>query len=252
MIRSYYIYEITKSYSQVLNSIYLNMREDTFETLCSKHVEDLTTSLKHTVASLGDVAASMAAVRESVLTEPKKNVIITAISEASSRSADGSAPKCSMANQEMMHMQHYLSEWDWTVLMDETATTAKKVETIVHRCRTIGLLSMSERSSAAVATLIYKTIGNENIGTYNDILGKLKIGMKKMRALAKGDHEKQTLDRFPPDVQKFLQLHPGRYDEGSGPVPSTIGASDLASAVQAMPCRKSHTFLKGIPSISSA
>ena len=135
---------VVRGHLDFLQEAKLNIPEGTFEILCGKHVEDLTTSLKYTVASLGDAAASMAAVRESVLTEPKKNVIITAISEASSRSADGSAPKCSMANQEMMHMQHYLSEWDWTVFMADTATAAKKVETIVHRCRSIGLLSMSE------------------------------------------------------------------------------------------------------------
>ena len=66
---------VVRGHLDFLQEAKLNMRGDTFETLCSKHVEDLTTSLKYTVASLGDVAASMAAVRETVLTEPKKNVM---------------------------------------------------------------------------------------------------------------------------------------------------------------------------------
>lgn len=135
------------------------------------------------------------------------------------------------------HMEKYLTDADWNVLMT-SSDGMSKVHTLVRRAHCIGLVYPTELTVASVVAII--KAGNDRLTS--DDMHSLVLEYKKLNKVKRpGVH--RTMDAFPQCTKQFIDQFPAAYKDEvpSARVPYDEIALDRARSNMA--ARKSHRSL---------
>ena len=136
--------------------------------------------------SLADATATASAVQNSVFDDATKGMIVRAVNTLAMTIGETDAipaqDRRSLRPQEHFHMESYFTENDWAVLQSQTERVDDKVQTLLNRCRSIGLVSLSEKTSVAVSCILILA-HNKPISTSNayNLMQSVKDNFKKAR-----------------------------------------------------------------------
>ena len=228
------------------------MPEETVLTMRTAQKEQLIRSLGSLAAgniSLVDAAASLDYLRESSFAKEEQASITLAINAAvNNRDSDAggavvqASPRVTLKPQEMLHPQRYFTAKDWESLRNPALSLQSRLDVVVRRCSSIGLISTSEKTAAALTAVVIVARGAQcDSNDCFDALLSLKNALKQMR-LHRASSVKQSCLRFPADPADFTKLYPDSYEEP--PVACPIDESSITCLRDGMPCRRTHSSVR--------
>ena len=151
--------------------------------------------------------------------------------------------------QEHFHIQNYFTRADWDTLGSSTTPMDVKIATTVARLLEIGCPNPSERSVAAIASVLASAAGcGSTAHESHELIKWLKRVLKFQRQKTPVP---QTTRTFPENVAVFLTAHPEAYSASSPPVASCLSELVIQLKRSSMPVRVTHKALQN-PSPSSA
>lgn len=226
------------------------MSASEWQSLSATHGDQIISSIAKIPRSsmtLTEATAVVTAVQTSIFDEATKGKLLRSVNSlATSIGEDETGimhakDRSIIRPQDHFHMEAYLTEADWGVLLSGTERMDDKMEVILNRARAIGLTSLSEKTSVALACLLILANNKpiDNMGAYS-LLQSVKDAFKKSRARC---HRPQTLQTFPPSPADFLPLFPDTYPDQK-PVASRVDAAKLLEMRHTMPARKTHSSLR--------
>ena len=119
--------------------------------------------------------------------------------------------------QAHLHFENYMTEGDWDALRNRALIVPSKLDVVVSRAEKIGLLSLTEKTAASIASIVLVTHGatctpSQCYETVNML--KEKIRVMRMR---RKPTTVPSLSTFADDAKEFLSGRPGMYEHGDEP-----------------------------------
>ena len=144
-----------------------------------------------------------------------------------------------------MHMQHYLTKSDWSVLVDGTRID-EKIDVLVNRALKIGLTNPSELSVVAIVAIM-AVASRMSLGP--DEAHSLVVEYKRVNKLRRGSVA-QSCASFPMSVKDFVVTHPSAYEADDPPIDCVVSTSAIEHSRLGMAARKTHKTLTSTSSSS--
>ena len=230
-----------------------NTRE--FEETRSKHKDRVIVALRAVASKkydLGDAAATLDCIRDSLFSESEKEELTTFIGTASFLKDVDPATEIrttvreQLKPQEHLYIHNYLSEAEWQQLRNSSITVGTKVDVLVTKCGKIGLFSVHEKSARAICATLVVAHGQacDHSQCY-DLLQIIKQGFKMLRS-RRSASQKPSLSKFPASTQEFVLLAGNLFGEDpvDQPIVCPVDVNLIIQLRDSMPCRKTHNALR--------
>lgn len=152
---------------------------------------------------LADATAIVSATPDTAFDEKSKRLIVTTTSGlATELGKNGAVPaqlRSAAQPQEHLFLHRYLTEPEWTALLNATWSLDGKVPILINRSKAIGLFNCTEKTSLSVTALLILAHGKgiDNVGAF-ELLHSVKSAYGRMRQ-HKGSMG-QTLQKFPAEA----------------------------------------------------
>ena len=245
---------IVRGHIDFLDAAKASLSADAFSTCVDQHSSDMVSAIMNlgqSVVTLADAADSMRAMQAAPFSDTQRAAILGAINHvaAGATAVAASQGKSILKQQEHMFMHRYLTAGDWAALHSPDATHVSKIQRLVARGKSIGLLSMTERTSTSIVAIV--VLSGSAMTTESgshvlyEVLRTVKDEWKKMR-VASRSNVTPLCDKYPCDVAVFQAKYPTVFVAGDLPVPSLISEEHLAAFRSSMPCRKTHSSLRDV------
>lgn len=143
-----------------------------------------------------------------------------------------------VGTQAHLHMHHYLTRADWSILVDGVRID-QKLEVIVNRALQIGCTNPSELSVVAFIAIV-AVAGRITFGP--DESHALVVEYKRMNKLRRNSFA-QSCASFPRSVHDFLITNPDAYDPSDPPVECLVSSEAIEQRRLGMAARKTHKTL---------
>lgn len=191
---------------------------------------------------LSDAALAMNALSKGCFDLDQQQSIAATINGVVSEPSIAAESRITLKQQDHTSFEAYMTDADWATLTDHSVDINDKIEVIVLRAVSIGLLSMTEKTAQHIAAVFIVAAGLScTASTSYEILQSIKLSFKKMRQQRTATC-RPTLSSFPADVTIFTSQFPGCYDKP--PVPSRIDQKSITKAKAVIACRKSNALVR--------
>ena len=219
-----------------------------FDGVCDTHVREMKRKLAAAVAtSLLDAAAAMDKLKENPLSPEHPADVAKTMADCMAAPNVQTKGREVLKQQQHMYFQNYMTSPEWDILTSTHIGLTTKVDTIVDRMKSIGLLSLTEKTAVAISVILVlaHTRGAGGAADSHDIMNQIKTALKKAR-LGRGSDVVATYADFPADVQDFMRKYPLVYGD-TPPAKSPLDESLLQKLRSSTGCRKTHTTLRNEP-----
>lgn len=152
--------------------------------------------------------------------------------------------------QTHLYMMNYMTSSDWVVLQSPGTTTSDKMNTLVNRCLSIGLLHPTEKTIVALMAILFAVVKNthsadEKYQLTNDMKKLWKTKRASMPSLS------PTCLVFPMNVAEFRQDHTSAYGPDDMPVMCQINTAEIEEMRLSTAARRTHKSLSTSSATSS-
>ena len=202
--------------------------------------------------TMSDANDTMAAITAADISADTKKELATCIMHLVDTGApppDGAAvpsaqPKEVLRPQTCYFLHRYMTKEDWATLQCYSLAWEVRLEAVVNRCRSLGLLSLTERTAVHTTCVMLMSQGSaiQQVDAYAK-LQSLKKAFATMRRL-RTDIDKPSVMIFPADPAEFMKDFKGRYEGTDGPIASKISETQLTNLHDRMPARHTHRSLQ--------
>lgn len=197
------------------------------------------------ITDLADAANALQSIQDSVFSDEEKQKMAAVVMSAASSAPASASGRTGLKQQEHLAFEHYMTTEDWATMSAMTSSLSDRVGVIVTRAVSIGLLSLTEKTSQSITCIIIACMGDrchQGAAASHSVLLELKAAFRRMR-LQRSSDVKPSLDKFPENTDIFMLRCPGRYAADKPPVRSKVDAAALLACRGNVACRKSHSTL---------
>ena len=201
---------LIKSHTTFLAAARSSIAPSVWNTTQANHSVQLQAALLNIGAvDLSDAAIALEHIRtcDCFGTDQQADIVATINRLASGPIHSAIAQRMQLKQQEHHYLHRYCSAGDWVVLRNPSTSMAIKIDTILSRCVSIGLLSLTEKTSQALTCILIVSseVHLDHTESHN-IMTEVKNAFRKMR-LARSVTTKQSLAKFPEDISQFVPRH---------------------------------------------
>ena len=238
---------IFAAHATFLSAARASLPSDEFRRTSEQHVLQVSKALQSIgTPTLEDAAATLECIKASCLDIDLQTRVVEVVNNlARAAVVVGSEHQARevLRPQEHHHMHRYMTESDWKILQDESLPFQAKAKRVAERGQQIGLLSLTEKSSVAIAAFVITVHGQPcDLNEAYERLQIIKESWKRMRN-NKLSCAKPTCQVFPSLPAEFEKLYPEVYTDEKH-CPCKVDEGIIIQLRQKLPARRTHNSLR--------